>query len=64
MAFCGICGYDIYECHCLDDGDEESSCNYCDGTGRVPAPDYLAIEGFSFVACKHCEAGLQWPEKF
>lgn len=66
MNFCGVCGYDIAACDCLnDDGDEDDEpefCSHCDGSGRIPAPDYLAIQGKSYVACVHCENGLRWPE--
>lgn len=67
MTFCSTCGYDVVVCQCDESFDleeeaydEDSWCQHCQGQGRIPAPDYLAILGKSYVACEHCEAGLQW----
>lgn len=44
-----------------DDGDEHDPidryCDECQGTGRVPAPDYMACMGWEYFACPECEAG-------
>lgn len=43
---------------------EREFCFECQGTGRIPAPDYYACEGFEEFACPDCEAGSNSGEVF
>lgn len=53
-SFCPDCGYDFVVCECDDLADDGDYCFHCHGTGRIPSPDYLAIEGLTEVDCDQC----------
>jgi hypothetical protein len=40
------------------DEHDDDWCVECQGSGRVPAMDFEAIEGHSYFACDKCENGL------